>query len=166
MPLPWQPLGGNLLPPRHVDLYLRMSTDGNDRCVSRQARWAARKVCSPGFLVCASNGRLAGGRLCIDNGGCSLERRPLGRSQGPWWGLQRVSPSGKALCQITSRGQGVVQRCSPFADPGENNPYVAWAPVDQVPWQALWQCARGRFCNPLDPCFHFFPAAKCPTHLK
>ena len=32
----------------------RLRTDGKDRCVSRQARWAGHEVCPPGFLVGAS----------------------------------------------------------------------------------------------------------------
>ena len=75
--------GGNTLPPRHADLSLRIATDGKDRCVSRQARRAgpsgtARRAF---LLVC----RLVGGRhslIYIDNGGCSLERRPFARIAG------------------------------------------------------------------------------------
>ena len=48
-------------------------------------------------------------------------------------------------------------------------------PVKIVPLP-FWPCSavaeaiplalcRARFRYPLDPCFHFFPAAKCPTHL-
>ena len=49
MPLSWQPPGGNTLPPRNVDLYLRIATDGKDRCVSRQARQASLHSLSAGL---------------------------------------------------------------------------------------------------------------------
>ena len=55
MPLSWQTPGGNTLPPRHVDLHLRIATDGKDRCVSRQARRAGHEALSVGLsFVCAS----------------------------------------------------------------------------------------------------------------
>ena len=67
----------------------------------RQAFWS----CPPGFLVCAAARQLGPSLLYIDNGGCSLEAAAI-RTQprAPWRGSQRVSLSGKALCQITFPG--------------------------------------------------------------
>jgi hypothetical protein len=75
-------LGGNLLPPRHVDLYLRMSTDGKDRCVSRQARQAGLEALSAGLSYLCPQQDFWVVRSYIDNGGCSLERRWFVRSCG------------------------------------------------------------------------------------
>ena len=74
--------GGNTLPPRHADLSLRIATDGKDRCVSRQARRAGPQALLVGlsyWWVAAWVGRTA---LYIDDGGCSLERRPFARIAG------------------------------------------------------------------------------------
>ena len=97
--------------------------------------------------------------LYIDNGGCSLERR---------------RPCRAAACQP------VWQSLVPDHPVGveEASRYSLWPnPVKialLLPWRALGAVARARpralrpgsLRDPLDPCSHFFPAAKCPTHVK
>ena len=101
MPLPWQTPGGNTLPPRLVDLYLRIAIDGKDRCVSRQARRAG-----PTALFVGLSCGWRASQLYIDNGGCSLERS---WSASQRWRLFRpaavgVSLPGNVLRQITFSG--------------------------------------------------------------
>lgn len=67
--------GGNLLPPRRVDLHLRIATDGKDRCVSRQARQAGLKALSAGLSCLWRGVHFGSAPLYIDNVGCSLEQR-------------------------------------------------------------------------------------------
>lgn len=102
MPLLWQTLGGNTLPPRSADLHLRIATDGKDRCVSCQARQTSFNPCLSGFLVCALRWCLRSCALYIDNGGCSPRAMTM-RSLPRRARLQRVNRSGKGLCQITLR---------------------------------------------------------------
>lgn len=116
--------GGNTLPPRHVDLHLRIATDGKDRCVSRQARQAGLEALSAG-LSCLWRGVLLGSwPLYIDNGGCSLERRHPCRAaacQPVWQSLVPDHPSGL----------GTPPCCGLFAKPGENSRFVALARVQR-----------------------------------
>lgn len=113
-------------------------------------------------------GKSWGGLLYIDNGGCSLE---------PWWrarsgGVRRreaVLSLPPCLAMPCARS---VRRCDPalprgpWAEPGENSSFVALARVWHVALASLQALPSKALCYPLDPCFHFFPAAKCPTHLK
>lgn len=104
-------------------------------------------------------------RMFIDNGASPSHFLP-----GPHLPPRRYARGnqpGKALCQVTSPAQlqRHVAACSP-------NPvkiatlYLGGRPVPLLPWQSCRPRPQGTFVIHMVPCFHFFPAAKCPTHLK
>lgn len=169
MPLPWQPLEA-------IPCLLAMRTFLS---ASRSMAKTVVSAVKPGgqalqallvglsywcFAMC-----VGGAVLYIDNGGCSLERRPFARSVAR---RPRRGPSaGRLVSQslVPDHLAGVDD--APRATACWPNP-VKIAPL--LPSRAHGAVARarpqalrlGRLRYPLDPCFHFFPAAKCPTHLK
>lgn len=113
-------------------------------------------------------GKSWGGLLYIDNGGCSLE---------PWWrarsgGVRRREGCSACRlawpCLVPDQSGGVTPRYPEARGP--NPVKIAllwpWRASGTWPWPAFRPLPSKALCYPLDPCFHFFPAAKCPTHLK
>lgn len=166
MPLLWQTLGGNTLPPRSADLHLRIATDGKDRCVSRQARQTSFNPCLSGFLVCALRWCLRSCALYIDNGG--LFPQSYDNAVSPAAGtLATCQPVWQRLVPDHLTEFCAESCCGLFAHSGENSSFIVLA-FTACGCHGGPSCnvCGGHLCYPLDPCFHFSLATKCLTHLK
>ena len=131
----------------------------------------ASTPCLPGFLVCVEPWCLGRGALYIDNGAVLPEHRQCNRLHG--WHLRKrsqcVNPSGKGLCQITLPS-GAQRHAAVFLPAPVKIVLLSLWPTPRVRAMAgLPAMCAGKSplpCYPLDPCFHFSLATKCPTHLK
>lgn len=116
---------------------------------------AVGRVESPWGL--RDNGRLAG--PCLGGVAAAGIRDPSTR-----WRRSRLRQS---LVPSHSVGAVVSPRCRLNPKPCENSLLCLGArPVPRLPRPPCPPCAAGTFVIHMVPCFHFFPAAKCPTHLK
>lgn len=164
MPLSWQPL--EAIPClRAMWTFISASRPMAKTVVSAvKPGGQAVRPCLSGFLVFGAcpGPRFWGIASNIDNGGCSLEGRwrPAVADTVP-------VRACKALCQIISMGLAPHPAAACWPNPVKIALLLPWCVPDGAVALARPQAVRlGCFCYPLDPCFLFFPAAKCPTHLK
>ena len=101
---------------------------------------------------------VGGAALYIDNGGCSLERRPFAWIAG--------RHPRRSLAPDHPAGVEEASRYGLWPNPVKIALLLPWRALGVVAGARHWALRLGCLRNPLDPCFHFFPAAKCPTHLK
>ena len=158
MPLPWQPL--EAIPClRAMRTFLSASRPMAKTVVSAvKPGGQALQALLVGLSYWWVAAWVGGTALYIDNGGCSLERRPFARIAGRH--LRR------ALLLITLQVLRRASRYGLWPNPVKIALLLPWRALGVVAGARHWALRLGCLRNPLDPCFHFFPAAKCPTHLK